>query len=203
MTPIAPDPAKDNTLPGLGVTLDAERWVQSPAADQRRDYRWRLHAADANGYQDLTSVAPSKLGQAGYAVTYLFSSVARKATIALSADYWLVFRVNGVAIVDQSKEPRPASPPRPGELRLSVPLQVGWNRLELKVASGSRGFGFWCQVSDPGDLRLSPTVLAPAQPPGVIPPPADLRREPLTVGAQPLYTEMLQKEDDPYGFTPW
>lgn len=203
-TPIASEP--DNaahTFPGLGATLDAERWVQNPAADRRRDYLWRLRAADANGYLDLASVAPAKLGQAGYAVTHVYSSVARRATIALSADYWLVFRMNGAAIVDQSREPRPASAPRPGELRLSVPLQAGWNRLEFKVASGSRGFGFWCQISDPGDLRLSPTVTAPSQPPGEVPAATDLRREPLTVGAQLLYTEMLQKEDDPYGFTPW
>ena len=201
---IAPEPGKEtNTLPGLGATLDAERWVQSPTADKRRDFVWRLRAADANGYLDLTHLAPAKLGQAGYAVTQVFSSVPRKAVVSLSADYWLVFRVNGVAVVDQSNEPRPASAPRPGELRLSVPLQAGWNRLEMKVASGSGGFGFWCQVSDPGDLRISPTVTAPAEPPGEVPPVADLRREPLAVGAQLLYAEMLQKEDDPYGFTAW
>jgi beta-galactosidase len=201
--PIAPEATKDNTLPGLGVTLDAERWVQSPTADKRRDYVWRLRAADANGYVDLTHLSAAKVGQAGYAVTQVFSSVPRKATVSLSADYWLVLRVNGAAVVDQSKEPRPASAPRPGELRLSVPLQAGWNRLEIKVGSGSGGFGFWCQVSDPGDLRVAPTVIAPQEPPGEAPAVGDLKREPLSVGAQLLYAEILQKEDDPYGFTAW
>ncbi len=203
-TPITLEPVKaTNTLPGLAGTLEAERWVQSPTADKRRDFLWRLRAADANGYLDLTHLEPAKLGQAGYAVTYVFSSVPRKAVVSLSADYWLVFRVNGVAIVDQSTEPRPASAPRPGELRLSAPLHAGWNRLEMKVGSGSGGFGFWCQVSDPGDLRLSPTVIAPTEKPGEVPQAADLRREPPSVGAQLLYAETLQKEDDPYGFTPW
>jgi beta-galactosidase len=152
---------------------------------------------------DLTHLGAAKLGQAGYAVTHVYSSVARKATVALSADYWLVLRVNGTVIVDQSKEPRPAAAPRPGELRLTVPLKAGWNRVEIKVGSGSGGFGFWCQVSDPGDLRVEPMVVAPTETPGEAPAAGELRREPLSVGAQLLYAEMLQKEDDPYGFTAW
>jgi beta-galactosidase len=136
-------------------------------------------------------------------VTHVYSSVDRSATLALSADYWLVFRVNGAVVLDQSREPRPHGAPRPGEVRLRVSLQAGWNRLEARVASGSAGFGFWCQVSDPGDLRVSPTLTAPEWLPGEVPAPANLRAEPVTSGAQLLYVEMLQKEDDPYGFTPW
>jgi len=135
-------------------------------------------------------------------VTHIFSSAARTATLAVSADYWLVFRVNGAAVVDQSASARPGNAPRPGELRLRVPLQAGWNRLEARVASGSGGFGFWCQISDPGDLRVSPTLTAPEG--GAAPlAAADLRPEPLVAGPNLLYTEALQKEDDPYGFSPW
>lgn len=201
--PIPAETGPNSTFPGLAEPPAAERWVQDPSPDQRQDFTWRLRAMDANGYLNLTHVAAPRLGQAGYAVTHLYSSVARSATVAVSADYWLVLRVNGTVVVDQSREPRPAAAPKPGEIRLRVPLRAGWNRLEVRVASGTGGFGFWCQVSDPGDLRLSPTVTVPENTPAAWPAVADLRAEPVTSGAQLLYAEALQKEDDPYGFTPW
>jgi len=129
--------------------------------------------------------------------------VARQATFALSADYWLVFRVNGAVVLDQSRDSRPAAAPRPGEVRLQAPLKAGWNRLEARVASGSAGFGFWCQISDPGDLRVMPNVTAPEGKPGSVPAPSELRAEPVASGVELLYAEPLQKEDDPYGYTAW
>jgi len=201
--PVPAEVTQENALPGLGQPLEAEQWVQSPDAGRRKDFLWRLRAADKNGYLNLTPVSPAKLGQAGCAVTHVYSSVARPATLSLSADYWLVFRVNGAVVLDQSREPRQPGAPRPGEVRLRVPLAAGWSRLEARAASGSAGFGFWCQVSDPGDLRVSPTLTAPEWAPGKVPAPADLRAEPVASGVQLLYAEMLQKEDDPYGFTPW
>ncbi len=202
VSPIPAEATKDNALPGLARPLDAEAWVQSPDPAHTRGFLWRLRAADPNGYLNLAPVAPAKLGQAGYAVTHIYSSVPRQATFALSADYWLVFRVNGAVVLDQSREPRPAGAPRPGEVRLRVPLRPGWNRLEARVASGSAGFGFWCQVSDPGDLSVAPSVTPPRWTPADVPP-ETLRAEPVASGPQLLYAERLQKEDDPYGFTAW
>ncbi len=201
-TPIATE-RQGNALPGLGRPLAAEQWVQQPDAAKRRDFVWRLRAADKNGYLNLTHVATPKEGQAGYAVTHVYSSVTRQATFALSADYWLVFRVNGAVVLDQSRDSRPAAAPRPGEVRLQAPLKAGWNRLEARVASGSAGFGFWCQISDPGDLRVMPNVTAPEGKPGSVPAPSELRAEPVASGVELLYAEPLQKEDDPYGYTAW
>ena len=201
--PIAPEVGKENSLPGLNAPLPAEAWVANPTAGRRRDFTWRLQGVDKNGYLDLARVATARLGQAGYAVTHVYSSVARNATVALSADYWFVFRANGAVVVDQGRGSRAHAAPKPGEVRVRVPLRAGWNRLEMKVASGSGGFGFWCQVSDPGDLRVSPTLTPPAQAPGEAPAPADLREEPLVTGDTLLYAETLQKEDDPYGFSAW
>jgi len=143
------------------------------------------------------------VGQVGYAVTHVYSSVAREANLALSSDWWFVFKVDGTTYVDQGKDGRVPHAPAPGEVRVRLPLRKGWNRLEVKVGSGGAGFGFWCQVSDPGDLRLAPTVTLPDSLPAAAPAAASLLKEPLSAGRELLYVEPLLKEDDPYGFTPW
>lgn len=201
--PISPELGDGNVLPALGEPLAAERWVRSPDAEHQGDFTWRMRTTDKNGYLNLTHVSPAGFGKAAYAVTHIYSSVPRSAALAVSADYWLVLTVNGTTVLDQSREPRRGGAPQPGEVRLRVPLQAGWNRLEARVASGSAGLGLWCQVSDPGDLRISPTLSPPEWTPVAVPAPAALRAEPVAAGAELLYAEMLQREDDPYGFTPW
>ena len=105
--------------------------------------------------------------------------------------------------MDHGRSGRPRRAPRPGEIRLQVPLIGGWNRLEMKVASGSGGFGFWCQISDPGDLRAAPRLTVPESVPASVPGRDELLQEPVVSGVDLLYCEPLQKEDDPYGFTRW
>jgi hypothetical protein len=65
------------------------------------------------------------------------------------------FRVNGTAYLDHSREMRPAWAPDLFEFRCDVPLEAGWNLLEIKVASGHPGFAFTCQIGNSGDLRFS------------------------------------------------
>ncbi len=185
-------------LPALGRRLEGDAWIDDPAAPA-----WRLRGADKNGWIDFSALTPHKVGKVAFAVTHAYSSVARDASFALDSDWWFVLKANGQACVDQSKDGRVPGPPRKGAVRVKVPLQAGWNKLEMKVASGGSGFGFWCQVSDPGDLRVSPTIAAPPRPPAEVPAKGDLLAEPLVEEASPLYTEPLSDRDDPYGFTPW
>jgi len=200
---IAPDTGPNNSLLALSAPLAVEQWVASPVAEKRRDFDWRLRGTDKNGYLDFTYLGAPKVGQVGYAVTHVYSSVAREANLALSSDWWFVFKVDGTTYVDQGKDGRVPHAPAPGEVRVRLPLRKGWNRLEVKVGSGGAGFGFWCQVSDPGDLRLAPTVTLPDSLPAAAPAAASLLKEPLSAGRELLYVEPLLKEDDPYGFTPW
>ena len=200
---IDPQGGPNNSLPALGGTLPAEAWVAKPDPATAKQFVWRLRGEDKNGYLDLTSVAPAKTGQVGYAVTHVYSSAARQATLTLGADWWLVFKVNGQPVVNHAVDGRTPHAPKAGEWQLSVPLVKGWNRFEAQVASGSGGFGLWCKLSDPGDLRVSPTLTAPANTPAISSSAPELLKEPLLVGRDLLYAEPLLKEDDPYGFTPW
>jgi beta-galactosidase len=198
---VSPEANPNNALPGLAAKLDAETWVENPVGETRKNFDWRLRGMNKNGYLDFTEVSPAKPGEVGYAVTYIYSTVPRDATFSLSSDYWLVFKVNGRACVDQSKEGRTRRAPSAGEIVIQVPLRKGWNRLEMKVGSGSAGFGFWCQVSDPGDLRIAPSATVPEMIPAESPAPEKLLAEPLESNL--LYAEPMLAEDDPYGFNPW
>jgi beta-galactosidase len=185
-------------LPALGRTLEGEAWLQDPRAPT-----WRLRGADRNGWVDFTAITPHQIGKVAYAVTHLYSSTPRQASFALDSDWWFVLTINGRQYVDQSREGRVPGPPRKGAIRLQAPLKAGWNRVEMKVASGGAGFGFWCQVSDPGDLRVSPTLAEPSYAPRESPSKADLLPEPLVQSATVFYAEALEDRDDPYGFCPW
>jgi beta-galactosidase len=185
-------------LPALDKPLEGDAWLTDPAAPA-----WRLRGANGDGYVDFAALSTQKPGKVGFAVTYLYSSAARQASFALDSDWWFILKVNGQTYVDQGKAGRLAGPPRKGFLRLKIPLQAGWNRVELRVASGGGGFGFWCQVSDPGDLRVAPVVAAPGYTPEHVPAPADLLADQTTDTGAGFYAEPLTREDDPYGYTPW
>jgi len=88
-------------------------------------------------------------------------------------------------------------------VRIKVPLKVGWNKLVIKVASGSGGFGFWCQVTNPGDIRVAPSIETHGYIPTEIPSKKELLAEPISKDINIFYVEPLLKADDPYGFTPW
>ena len=113
------------------------------------------------GFVSFTRISPPREGQVGYARTFLFSPDNREAIFLLGADYWMQFRVNGESLIDHSREIRPSWSPDLYEFRRDVPLDAGWNLLEIKVASGNLGFAFACQVGDAGDFKFS----AEAEPP--------------------------------------
>ena len=157
-----------------------------------------------DGYMGLGgSLYGPKAGRVGFAVTQIYSSVAREATFALGGDRWFILKVNGQTYVDQSVEGRRALAAMKGSVRVRVPLRAGWNKIVMKVGSGSLGFGFWCQVTDPGDLRVAPTIAAPEGTPAPLPSPGELLSESVTQMATDMYVEPLTKVEDPYGYIIW
>jgi hypothetical protein len=90
----------------------------------------------------------------GYAVTRIESPEDRAAEIRFGADYWAKVWLNGEVILRPDQ--RPATPPRKGEHSLAVRLRKAANTVVIKVHAGSAGNGFWCAISDPGDLRIHP-----------------------------------------------
>ncbi len=162
---------------------------------------WRTYGPrGSTGRVHLDWVSPAQTGKIGYARTYVYSSRERDALFAVGADNWLVFRVNGKACIDHSKERRASRTPFSGEFRFKAKLKAGWTLLEAKVASGSGGFGFWAMVSNPGDAVFETT---PKAAPSSVPAPETLRAEPDIETRDPFYIRPLGAEDDPYRFNPW
>ena len=195
----------ENTMPALAAVLPAEEKPthRVPGPDGKQ-YTWTGWGPKNSGKVHLDWVSPTKVGTIGYATSTIYCSRERQATFAVSADYWFVFKVNGEAYVDHSAAPRGGrGGPRAGEFRLKAPLVAGWNRLEFKVASGSAGFGFWCMVSDPGDLRFDHGLSSPDHVPEDLPAVGELLPEPEVEQTEVFYSRSSAPGDDPYAFRPW
>src|SRR5690606_15302321 len=72
---------------------------------------------------------------------------ARTATLRLGFDYWARVYLNGKPVYQSSGGP---GSPAANRHRVKVQLNEGENVLTLKVVAGSKGFGFWANLSEPG-----------------------------------------------------
>ena len=189
-----------DTSPDVVATI-GEGEIKTPGLEASKA-GWRTYGPKgSNGFVYLDWISSAEVGKIGYARTYVYSSRPRQATFAVGGDYWMVFRVNGEAFVDYSKDKRPGNTPFAGEFRFTAPLKQGWNRLEAKVASGSSGFGFWCTLSDPGDAEFRAALGVPRDVPESKT--ARLLDEPDPNPKEVFYVRPLQPDDDPYRFNPW
>jgi beta-galactosidase len=163
--------------------------------------KWMRMEPRPDGFVHLDWISTPAMGKIGYARTYIYSGQAREAVFSMGADYWMVFRVNGEAIIDNTQKERMRHAPSSSEYQVTAPLKKGWNLLEVKVGSGVSGFGFWCAVSDPGDLEVVASLTQPDTQPetrgGKLLPEPDLRRETI------FYQRAFTPEDDPYSLVPW
>lgn len=141
-------------MPGLDLALP-------PETENAADLSWKMlkptpsGAKGREGFVIFDPVAPPREGNLGYARAYVYSPEERDAVFLLGADYWMQFRVNGTTCLDHAREMRLGTAPDLYEFRCDVRLRAGWNLLEVKVASGSLGFAFACQVNDADGLRFS------------------------------------------------
>jgi hypothetical protein len=122
-----------------------------------------------SGYVDVASLLEvsgriSKLtdGYQALASTWLFSPTNQNIKISLGMDYWARLAVNGqwVLNVDQRK----GLPPQPDTHRADIALKAGWNHLQLRLASGSKGMGFWLAIPGDDGLREDSSINEPAWP---------------------------------------
>lgn len=128
---------------------EAIRGAENPNAHHKRAdgvlLDWRKTAeAGKGGYVDLESaMGPARHGHVAYVVRNVDSDKDRTVTLSLGADYWLQAWVNGQSVtkVDENH-----GTPVPNAFKTDVSLKKGKNIITLKVASGSNGFGFWCQM---------------------------------------------------------
>jgi sialidase-1 len=132
-------------LPGLDNPL--------PPETDPTGFNWRT--LSCAGFVSFASISAPSEGKVGYARSFVFSPDTREVIFLLGVDYWMQFRVNGKTFIDHAREIRPSWTPDIHEFRCDVPLQAGWNLLEVKVASGQQGFAFACQIGACGDLGFS------------------------------------------------
>ena len=210
------DPANPTTAiqPDLGNEMDVEPWLSNPVGAAPASFEKAVMNdpdidSQAGIPEDFLSLAKaagdSGDGKAGIAVTYIYSSKERDATVSMSADWYFILKVNGEVVIDQSKpgQGRVLGAAKPGEVIQTIHLEEGWNQLVMKIGSGSQGFGFYFQMTDPGDLRVSAVTPenAPDTPPGGIPDPGDLLPEPTS--KIDFYKNPFVSETDPYRYVHW
>jgi beta-galactosidase len=128
---------------------EAIRGAENPNAHHKRAdgvlLDWRKTAeAGKGGYVDLESaMGPARHGHVAYVVRNVDSDKDRTVTLSIGADYWLQAWVNGQSVIKVDEN---HGTPVPNAFKTDVPLKKGKNIITLKVASGSNGFGFWCQM---------------------------------------------------------
>ena len=100
---------------------------------------------DNNNFIDLGKALHSdKELTIAYATKTIESETERLAMLELNADWYLRAWVNGKIVLDLLGWPRPKSN------RITVDLKKGSNVITLKVGAGSKGYGFWAKMAEPG-----------------------------------------------------
>lgn len=120
-----------------------------------------LAQASRDGYIDLGAALRPNQEAVGYALTFLKTDKPRVVTLALGVTGGYRLWVNG-QLAGKSDRYNTAAP---DQVRLSVPLQAGDNRVLLKVCQESGPFGFYLRQDGPRAAQASvelPTSLPPA-----------------------------------------
>lgn len=112
------------------------------SSDGKRLNWRRTVMADTSGHVDIGD----QLGTSGLAVAYFVKHIrsdkARTAMLRLGIDYRIAVWVNG-ELVFRTVNGRA----RPNSFQVKVPLKAGDNVISIKLGSGSKGFGFWSDLS--------------------------------------------------------
>ncbi|MDR1284357.1 MAG: hypothetical protein LBK99_26620 [Opitutaceae bacterium] len=148
------------TFPGEWVAIQG---AENPNTLHRRadgvmlDWR-RTVEARKDGFVDLAeALGGAKHGHVAYATRAIDSDRDQTVTLLLGVDYWIQVWVNGRSML---KVDDAHGTPVPNAFKVKVPLKKGKNIITLKIASGTNGFGFWCQLQADND---APAAAVPGQ----------------------------------------
>lgn len=117
----------------------------------------RLRPRPDSHFVQLDPLSTARVGKLARAHCFAYSPQEQDASFVLGADYWLKFSINGVALIDHSRQPRGIGIGiiTPAEFKTQAHLRAGWNRLEITLISGSDGFGFACFCAAAHALRFA------------------------------------------------
>ncbi|XHR30541.1 MAG: hypothetical protein ACFUZC_08255 [Chthoniobacteraceae bacterium] len=149
-------------------------------------------------YIDLAKLLDVKPSESRIAVIKAHIRVTKeqRLTIRFGADYYGTVSLNGRELIHLDAQ---AAPPHRDAFRSKGDFHEGANELEIRVVSGSGGFGCWIDVDDAPNLQ-------------------PLRAAGNEIGIEPywgramlpynpegfsLYCEPMRKRDDPYAWLSW
>jgi putative membrane-bound dehydrogenase-like protein len=106
---------------------------------------WQPRQVDARGFLDLRAVA-ARAGDSAYALTYVHSARAQRATLLSGSGGGLRVWVNGKRVHEHTGS-RPA---RADEDRVQVPLRAGWNAVLVRVLNEGSEPGLYLRFTGEG-----------------------------------------------------
>ena len=122
---------------------------------RRKDGRmldWRTTAqADEKGFINLGAALKRDTLAVAYGIAVVTSETEREAVLRLGADWRMMAWVNGEPVFKTLHGHNKA-----GAYKVKVKLKKGENLVSVKVASGSKGFGFWADLAtEAGDGAIA------------------------------------------------
>jgi len=156
----SPQAALDARLPGEANAIRGDtnpNFTYTRADGQRLDFRGTV-TANADGFIDLQSALKPKAPAVAYVTRTVTSETEREAILRLGVDYFMQVWVNGEPVYRLS---RGHGSPKPNRHQTKVRLREGANVITLKILAGSKGFGFWANLSTPEAGASSPETDLP------------------------------------------
>lgn len=112
-----------------------------------RSLNWRdTVSADDSGYIDLQKALAVEKPAVAYLTRKITCGAARRGTLRLGMDFYMEVYLNGKLVFDAKKGGGCA--PKVNSHRFVIELEKGDNILTVKLASGSKGFGFYANLSN-------------------------------------------------------
>jgi len=145
----SPGKALDTTFPGENNAIagDTNPNITYKREDGKAlDFRTTV-TADAGGFVNLSGALTPDGPAIAYATRTIHSDTEREATLRLGVDYFMQVWVNGKIVY---RLPGGHGSPKPNRHHVKIPLRSGANAITLKILAGSKGFGFWANLSTQG-----------------------------------------------------
>ncbi|MCY3021333.1 MAG: hypothetical protein NTW87_20150 [Planctomycetota bacterium] len=146
----------DTEFPGekAAVAGDTNPNIQYARKDGKAlDFRPTVQA-NKDDYLDLQALLKTTAeGSVAYVTRGIRADKARTATLRFGIDYWAKVWVNGTVVYRMDHG---HGAPMPNRHCVRVPLNAGENVITLKLVSGSRGFGFWANLSREDSVEEPP-----------------------------------------------
>lgn len=153
---VGPFPMEFDTAfpPEKGVDV-----AKSVALPDGKQVNWKPVSSDANGFVNLNAAFTANENVCAYAVVYVKSPTARKATFSAGSDDGIKAWLNGKEVVSNNTSRGAA----PGQEQVAVDLKAGWNEVLLKITQGNGGWGYYFDFLTPDAQLMTDLVYKPTR----------------------------------------